>query len=180
MLPDVLLRFVGAFYVFAGFVATRAALTSHLMDRALAAISGGDTSRRENARTAWLVGSAGLVLAGGVALALLLDLAPWFFMASSAGQLAYLAALAPRYFDVEDPPDATGRRQTINAFMIYLVATAIVLWAWHAGRLSTWHDLPAALLAVGACAVLAWLAYVVRYAMMPVKSAPGWSKDDQS
>lgn len=129
------LRLIGAFYTFAGYAATRAALTSYLFDRAIAAISGKRPSARESARTGWLLAGANIVFAGGLALTFLLDAAAYLFMASAAGQAAYLALLAPRYFDVEDPPDPKGRRQTTNAFVLYAVATAYVLWALYTGRL---------------------------------------------
>ncbi len=47
------LRLIGAFYVFAGHVATRAALTSHILDKALGAIGGKGLTRVEIATTAW-------------------------------------------------------------------------------------------------------------------------------
>ena len=55
---DIALRMIGAFYVFAGIVATRAGLTSHFMDRALAAISGEKPKRAETARTVWMIASS--------------------------------------------------------------------------------------------------------------------------
>ena len=44
---EIFLCAVGAFYVFAGWVATRAALTSRLLDQALGAISGRTPRRIE-------------------------------------------------------------------------------------------------------------------------------------
>jgi hypothetical protein len=157
---EVLLCVVGAFYAFAGYVATRAALTSHFLDRAIAAIACKKPSSAEVRLTYWLLSAATLVLAGGVALAFLLDVAPWLFVASAAGQALYLFVLAPRYFDVEDPPDPRGRQQSTNAFVVYLAATAFVVWAAATDKLVTWQDL-GWLLAVPATAVAAHLAYIV-------------------
>ena len=88
------------------------------------------------------------------------DLAAWLFLASALGQAAYILVLAPRYFDLHDPPDARGRRQTINAFVIYSAATAFVLWALATGRLLYWRELPWPVAAIAAAAFVGWLAYV--------------------
>lgn len=157
---EVLLCVVGAFYAFAGYVATRAGLTSHFVDRAIAAIGGKKPSAVDTAQSYWLLSAATLILAGGVALVVLLDIAVWLFLASAAGQAMYLFVVAPRYFDVADPPDPRGRRQSTNAFVIYLAATAFVVWAAATGKLVSGQQL-GWLLAVPAVAVIAHLAYVV-------------------
>ncbi|WP_072396677.1 hypothetical protein [Hyphomicrobium sp. CS1GBMeth3] len=153
---------VGAFYAFAGYVATRAALTSHILDRAIAAIASTRPSNRETAQSMWLLAAATVVLAGGVALVFLLDIAAWLFLASAIGQALYLFYVAPRYFDTEDPPDPRGRRQSTNAFVLYVLATAFVLWALSTDRLTNWQDagwLPLAGLAV---VLAAHVGYVIR------------------
>jgi hypothetical protein len=157
---DILLRLIGAFYAFAGVVASRVAVTSHFLDRAIAAIGGKPTPRAETLQFQWLLGSAILVLASGAALVLRIDLAAWLFLASALGQAAYILVLAPRYFDLHDPPDARGRRQTINAFVLYSAATAFVLWALATGRLLSWRELPWPLAAVAAAGLIGWIAYV--------------------
>ena len=139
---DLALRLMGAFYVFAGYAATRAALMSNLIDRALAAISASKPAPAETAQSLWLIGAANVILAGGVALVLLIDVAAWIFLASALGQAAYLFYVAPRFFDTDDPPDATGRRQSTKAFVVYGAATALVLWASATGRLAHWQDVP--------------------------------------
>jgi uncharacterized MAPEG superfamily protein len=103
-------------------------------------------------------------------LMLLVDLAAWVFAASALAQAAYLFVLAPRYFDVADPPDAGGRRQSTNAFVVYCAATALVLWALFTGRLAAWQDTPAALLGVAGAAFAAHVGYMV---WMLAKVAPG-------
>ena len=93
-------------------------------------------SRVEVAQAAWLLSAAAMVLAGGVLLLAGLQLAAFVFIASAIGQALYIYVVAPRYFDVEDPPSAQGRRQTTNAFVLFCAATAFVAWAAWRGRLT--------------------------------------------
>ena len=167
----VILIAIGAFYVFAGIVATRAALVSLFLDRALTAISGKKPSTRETALSVWLLGSANLVLAGGAALMLRLDFALWLFAAALATQVAYLLVLAPYYFDVEDPPDPQGRRRTINAAVIYAAATAWVAWAAYADNLLNWRDVPWTLIAAAVTADAAHLGYTLSKVATPLAPA---------
>lgn len=157
---QLLLCAIGAFYAFAGHVATRAALTSLFVDRAIAALDTEPVSRTELARSYWLLTAATLVLAGGLALLFLLDFSRWLFLASSLGQALYLFWLAPRYLDVEEPPDPFGRRRSINAFIIYLVATAIVIWAYAAGKLESWDEAGMPIVLLAALIVAAHIGYV--------------------
>lgn len=156
-----LLLVIGAFYVFAGLVAARAALISRLLDDALATISGTPTPRAESLLSAWMIAAANVVLAGGVALMLRLELALWLFLASLAGQAIFLAVLAPGYFDRADPPDPAGRRQTWNAAMIYAVTTTIVAAAYANGRLQPLAGQPTWLLATAAGIVAAHAAHCI-------------------
>lgn len=160
-IADIALRLIGAFYAFAGYVATRAGLTSYFIDRAIAAIALKKPTAAETAQTVWLLGAAMLILAGGVLLMLLLDLAAWAFAASSLAQVAYLFYVAPRYFDVDDPPDPRGRRQSTNAFVVYTAATAFVLWAALTGRLVPWKEVPWPLLAMAGVGLAAHVAHTV-------------------
>ena len=98
-LTDVVLRIIGAFYAFGGFVATRAGLMSQFIDQAIAAIALKKPTRTETAQNAWLIATAALVLIGGVLLLAGLQLAAWVFVASSLGQAAYIYYVAPRFFD---------------------------------------------------------------------------------
>lgn len=152
---------IGAFYAFAGHVATRAALTSHFVDRAIAAIEGKRPSRVETVQSYWLLSAAALVLASGVALLFLLDVAAWLFLASAMGQALYLFCLAPLLFDVADPPEAGGRRGSVNAFVVYAAATALVVWAVARGELESWQDVAWPWLALPAAVVGAHVGYVV-------------------
>lgn len=160
---EIALRLMGAFYVFAGYFATRATLMSLFMDRAIAAIGATKPEKAALARSYWLIGAAALVLAGGATLMALLDVSAWLFLASAVGQAAYLFVLAPRLLDAKDPPDEVGRRQSTNAFIIYLAATAFVMWALSAGKLeSVGRAHPLALAAVGAT-LLFYAGYVIRF-----------------
>ena len=119
-LTDMVLRVIGAFYAFGGFVATRAGLMSQFLDQAIAAIALKKPPRSETAQNAWLIATAALVLIGGVLLLAGLQLAAWVFVASSLGQAAYIYYVAPRFFDRRRRPDATVAAARTNAFVIYL------------------------------------------------------------
>lgn len=161
-LTDIVLRVIGAFYAFAGYVATRAGLMSRLIDQAIAAIAMKKPARIETAQNAWLLVTAALVLVGGVLLLGGLELAAWVFVVSALGQAAYIYVVAPRYFDRDDPPDASGRRQTTNAFVIFAAATAFIVWAAHRGRLAAVQDASTPALVAIAAALLLYAAYVAR------------------
>lgn len=164
---EIALRLVGAFYVFAGVVATRAGLMSRLLDRSIAAIDlgsgkGSGANVAEERRTTWLIAASALVFVAGVALLVLAAEAVWLFLASAVSQAIYLFALAPFYFDKAEAPDATGRRQTTNAAVIYMFATAFVLWAAATGRLVPFAELQPAVQVAAAAAVVAYAVYLLR------------------
>lgn len=161
-LTDIALRVIGAFYAFAGFVATRVGMMSFFLDKALAALTLKKPSRIERAQSAWHLSSAALVLAGGLALMAGLHAAVYLFIASSLGQAAYIFFVAPRYFDREDPPDPGGRRQTTNAFVIYTAATAFICWAAWRGRLTPLSEATTIELAAVGAGLLVYAVYVAR------------------
>lgn len=165
---EIALRCIGAFYAFAGYFVVRVALTSRVVDQAIAALSAQKTSPQENAQTLWHLASAVVVFASGVLLMLLLEAAAWAFLLSAAGQALYLFWLAPRHFDPADPPDPTGRRQTTNAFVIYGAATLLVCWAALTGTLLAWHEVPWPWLAAGTAAVVALAGNAVRAYARPI------------
>ncbi len=129
-LTDVVLRIIGAFYAFGGFVATRAGLMSQIIDQAIAAIALKKPTRTETAQNAWLIATAALVLVGGVLLLAGLQFAAWVFVASPprAGGLHLLRGAALISI-ARTNPTASGRRPDTNAFVIYTAATAFILWA---------------------------------------------------
>ena len=126
---------IGAFYTFAGVVGLRVAVQGRFMDIAIAGISATKPSAAETARGLWLLCSSIVVLAGGLFLVLRLQWSAAAFAVSALSQALYLLVLAPKIFDPADPPDARGRQQTINAFILYSAATLFVLWAHRSKRL---------------------------------------------
>jgi len=152
---------VGLFYAFAGFVATRAGLTSYFVDRAIAAIGGGKQNKIELAQTYWLLAAATVIFAGGVTMFFLLDVAAWLFLASAVGQALYLFYVAPRFFDSQEALDIQGRRRSTNAFAIYVAATAFAVWALSKGELSSWAEVDWTYVAIPAALIAAQIGYVV-------------------
>lgn len=177
---EIALRSIGAFYTFAGLVAARAALTSNLLDVALAAITLKKPDRIDTHRTIWLVGLSVLIFAGGVALLLLLEPAAWLFVANAIIQALYFAALGPYYFDAADPPDPAGRRRSINAFVIYCASTAFVVWAAYGGRLIPLSNASGFLLGAGIAAVALHVGYIVRHLWFPPKRKPAFGGFDDA
>lgn len=187
-MPDALdpiafaLRLVGAFYVFAGFVAGRAALMSAMLDTALAGLTMKPVAVRERALSIWLIASAWLVFASGVLLMVLSQEAVWAFVLCALSQGFYLTIAAPYYFDLEDPPDPQGRRQTTNAFFLYLAATLAVIWA--SGRyLTPIADLPLLLNVTAWSALGAFAAYMIWHSISATRipsASPGWQGVDQT
>lgn len=127
---------VGAFYVFAGIVVLRAMVLDRLMDKLLAALND-PSAPVELWRSRALTGGGLLTLAGGVALVLLSPLAAAIFLLNSLWQGGYLL-WAERALPPEDESEARGRQQTKNAFVVYLAATAFVLWLAAQGLLRPW------------------------------------------
>lgn len=165
---DLALRLVGAFYAFAGVVATRAGLTSRLLDVAIAAIDARKPNSSETGRAAWMLMAGIFILAGGIALVLRVDIAAWLFTLSALAQAVYLGVVAPRFLDHGDPPDPAGRQSTINAFFLYLAATAFVLWAFVSGKLDPWQTLPWPILPAAAAAVATYAGYAIYRFMKPL------------
>ena len=178
---DIALRVIGAFYTFAGLVTARVALTSNLIDHAIAAIALKKPDRIEAHRTIWLLSQAILVFAGGVCLLLLLEPAVWIFAACTLLQALFFVALGPLYFDVPDPPDPVGRRRSINAFVIYGAVTLFVLWAAYTGRLIPIGNASGLLLGSAAAAIALHLGYIARHMCFPTKrkSVFGGFDDDE-
>lgn len=161
---DTALRLVGAFYVLAGIVLARATLTSHVADRALAALTLERTAPAERVRVLWSLALAILVYASGIALAALLDWALWLFLAAAGAQAVYLT--------FAEAPSLEGRRQSINAFFIYAGATLLVLWAYSAGRLTGWPEASTPAKALAGAAFFVFLLYILRHYRVPRTVGP--------
>lgn len=162
MATTALLTLVGAFYVFAGVFATRVGLTSRLLDRAISAITLEKTNAAEVTRDRLNLAISAITFAGGVLLMARFDAAVVAFLACAALQAAYLFMISPRWLDLVDPPNPAGRRQSTNAFVIYLAATALVAWAWSTNKLTPVTEASWPILAAVAVAFAAFGIYMAR------------------
>ncbi len=169
---DIVLRLLGAFYTFAGYFASRAILTSLIVDRAIAAIGATAAPRGQTARAIWLLCVSNVVLTGGAALLLGLKLASYLFAASVVLQGAYFFIAAPRYFDRTDAPDAKGRSQSTNAFIIYTLATGFILWAHSRGALADVGEVPLLAIVGVAAALVLHTGYVIRSVWQILRPSP--------
>lgn len=158
---EIALRAIGVFYTFAGYVITRAGLSSYLLDKAIGGIDLKPVPRIEILRTLWLLVLSTLVLASGVSLLFLLKPTLWLFLAATLAQAAYIYWLGPAYFDKADPANARGRRQTSNAFVLYTTATVFVVWAYFRGRLVALEDASTLSLRLAAAMIVAHLIYLL-------------------
>lgn len=153
------LLLIGAFYAFAGVVAVRAVLSMRFIDVAIAAIGSEKPDRRETLQQVWLLVASLVIFAGGIALLLRTELAAALFTASAMLQIFYLAVAAPYYFDAAEAPDAKGRAGTTNAAVLYVAATAFVVWAYARCHLVPLDRLPPALVAAAALVVIGLAVY---------------------
>lgn len=155
---EIVIRFVGAFYVLAGLFAARQMMMESLLDNALAGLTLKPVPEADRRRGRWMLGIAASVFAGGVLLLVLSVLALPAFLAGSVAQGVYLGYVAPRLIDPEEPPDPAGRRGTRNAFLIYLAATAFVGSVASAGHL-LWPGEDPWPAAIAVIAIAAFAAY---------------------
>lgn len=130
-------RGLGAFYVFAGVMLFRAWRMSRFIDRAIAALDSEPIPADERIKT-WAALAIGvLTLLSGLLFLVPHRLAPTAFLACSVVQGVYLI-WAVKAAPPQDALETQGRRQTINAFVVYLAATAFSLWMLLNGRLMNW------------------------------------------
>ncbi len=169
------LRVIGAFYVIAGYFTARAALTSNILDQAIAAISMKKTERVETHRTIWLLSLSVLFFAGGVCLMLLLEPAAWIFGINALVQLCYFLVLGPYYFDAAEPPPPEARQRTINAFVVFVACTLFIAWAAYTGRLTGLSEAPPLLWGSAAAAIVLHLGYILRHTLFPPKRKSAFS-----
>lgn len=160
---------VGAFYVFAGVVVLRAMALDRVMDALLAALND-PSGPKEKMRSRVLMVGAFLTLASGVVLMLLSPLAAPVFVANAVWQGGYLL-WAERALPPEDEDDARGRRQTKNAFFVYLAATAFVVWLGVQGQLRSW-DVPLQTTVIDVAVVVAVAVATWAFIHMPRREQP--------
>lgn len=160
---------IGAFYVFAGVVVLRAMALDRVMDQLLAALDE-PSAPTERMKSRVLTVGAMLTLASGVALMLFSPLAMPVFAASALWQGSYLL-WADKALPPEDASEARGRKQTKNAFVVYLAATAFVVWLAAQGLLRPWNA-PIASHAVDVAAMVAATAAAWTFIHWPRRSTP--------
>lgn len=170
MIVEFALRSLGLFYVLSGVLVVRSLALSVMADATYAAIMGGAPHPAERAREIWLAAGSVLIGAGGLALALLLDVAAVLFVLGALQQMVYLVIVAPRYLDPHDEPDAAGRAQTWRAAIAYVVVTAVVVAAAKAGVLHPWRESPGWLLALAGAAVIVGAGWTVLALRRPASS----------
>jgi hypothetical protein len=113
---------LGLFHAIAAILIMRAVVMDHLMDQMLAGITLQPIPFKEHLRR-YLMVSTGLASGmGGVALLVLSTWAVPLFLIGLTAQAGYLL-WAPGAFPIEDESDARGRRQTVNAAILYAAAT---------------------------------------------------------
>lgn len=130
-------RGVGLFYVFGGLMVLRAARMERFLDDAIARISlqKAAPEATDRLRLVSMFAIAILTLVSGALLVFLLRPAVYAFLANAAVQGAYLA-WARKALPPTDTDSGRGRRRTTNAFVIWLVMTALVLLLFEQGRLT--------------------------------------------
>ena len=127
---------MGVFYVVAGLFALRQVLINWRMERVIASVLPASLASSPTERAADIMLAMGsvLVLASGAALLMLQPWAVLAFLACWGAQAAYLL-WAQRWYRPRCPISARGRRETLNAFAVYSVATLLVLSMPMAGLL---------------------------------------------
>lgn len=155
---------VGAFYVFAGVVVMRAMVLDSAMNQMLAALND-PVAPKEVLKSRVLTAGALLTLAGGAALMLLSPLAAPLFAVGALWQAGYLL-WAEKALPPEDDDEARGRQQTKNAFVVYLAATAFVVWLAAQGLLRPW-DVPVATHSIDAAVIVVAIGAAWAYLHLP-------------
>ena len=132
---EIALRLIGGFYLLVGIISMRTMAMDHVLDGI------NQTSiLTKNRQRRWLLGGSTLAIGmGGMALMMLSLWAVPLFLLGSQTQALYLA-WARTAFPVTDKVDRSGRRQTINAAMLYFGATLLVCVAAGMGLLRLWFD----------------------------------------
>ena len=136
---DIAFRLAGGFYLFAGWFGLRAILMDSVLDKALAALSAGKEDPAETRRR-WILGASTVLI--GASGAALLTMSRWalpLFLACAASQAVWIGG-ARRLLIAPEDDDETGRRQVVNAAILYGAVTLGVVWLWSAGRLLPWGE----------------------------------------
>lgn len=118
---------IGGFYLVGGLFALRQARMNLLLDQALSRISLKPTSQEDRIAGVWMFAASFLTIGSGLALIFLSRWAVIVFGLCWLSQAVYLL-WASRTEDY-------GRPATVNAFILYTFASALVLWFWTRGVL---------------------------------------------
>lgn len=180
---DWLARLIGGFYVFGGIMVLRHSPMDRLMDATLAALTGEATPANERTKSKMLFNGALLTLASGLGLFSLSRWAFPLFVVNTLFQAVYLL-WAHTAMPAADAEDAEGRRQTRNAFFIYVIATGFVFYAARRGLLHAWPVFPAGwrglaseiTIISGLTGAAAW--WFLRQGKLPSNHAPGEESAD--
>lgn len=136
---EIILRCIGAFYVFAGILVLRGVVMDRVMDQMLAGITMKAQPKKEGLkRLIW--GISGMAIGMGGAALMVLNL--WAVPLFTVGLLTQVAYLiwARTAFPLETPLEEKGRRQTINAAVLYGIVTGVVVAAALSGQLYPLFD----------------------------------------
>ena len=161
MIANIALLLIGAFYAVAGVIVARAGLTLLVIDAAAGALSLEKPNAAEIARNRINLVVVVLMFSGGVMLMGRIEFALVAFVACALLQAIYFFVLAPFWLDPADPPRREGRRQSLNAFVIYLAASLFVAWAWSTGRLYPLSDASRLLIAGIALAIAGFVGHII-------------------
>ena len=136
---DTVFRFVGGFYLFAGWLGLRAILLDSVLDKALTAISAGKADPKEHGRR-WVLGASTVAI--GASGAALMTMSAWalpLFVGSVAAQTVWIGG-ARRFFIAAGEDEEASRRQIVNAAILYGLVAIGVVWLWDAGRLQPFDE----------------------------------------
>lgn len=130
-----IVRAVGLFYAVGGLFVLRALARGRILEATLAALTG-DVGWRHPVRAMLLAGGGVLTAVSGIALAILDRAAVPLMLANTVMQAVWLV-FAHFYFAPTDTEDVRDRQRTINALVVYLAATVLMVWLDRSGRV-TW------------------------------------------
>lgn len=156
---------IGLFYCAAGVIAMRAVLQGVIIDSALSALSPPSTPAKPPTPqwgNIWLLDGSFLVGLAGISALIQWDWSPWVFALAALWQALYLAYVAPKWVDGPGPLDedaAAGRKQTRNAFLIFMLATIVVAYVYEQGLLTATDSLVWEQLALGITAAVTALVF---------------------
>ena len=123
----------GVFQLVGGILVLKTLADGRLIDTMMAALAGG--ARPIDRIRSLLLTVGGVLTAIGGAAAAALDVAVVPLMVANAVVQGGWLVFAAFAFPPEDDADRRGRMQTTRAFVVHVVATALVIWAISSGRI---------------------------------------------